>query len=308
MLVMARKNKELKDKDTIETACEFYVYTPKYNKLSTRSKKDYDYNFKRICETKVQNNKKFGNIRLRDLRFKHVTVAYDMWLSSVGTRQANYMATCLSIVLNTAIRHEALLSNPVTLIQRTQDRARKVRWTDEQVVTFLNTAYSRWRWRSIGLILHMAYEWAQRIGDMRTLKWSNVDLENKILELEQSKRRAQVRLPIEGSLLEMLKKQHEDFGFQQYVAPAVEPHNGVYRAYPSTDIHKLVNEVKAAADLPREITAMDLRRTGITQLVEGGVDTFGIMQVSGHSNPQSVKPYLVNTLSGATNALSQRKK
>jgi hypothetical protein len=32
------------------------------------------------------------------------------------------------------------------------------------------------------------------------------------------------------------------------------------------------------------------------------------MQVSGHSNPQSVKPYLVNTLTGATNALANRKK
>jgi hypothetical protein len=106
----------------------------------------------------------------------------------------------------------------------------------------------------------------------------------------------------------MLTKQQEDFGFQQYVAPSVEPHNGVYRPYPSGDIHKLVNEVKAAANLPPEITAMDLRRTGITQLVEGGADAFGIMQVSGHSNPQSVKPYLVNTLTGATNALANRKK
>ena len=41
-------------------------------------------------------------------------------------------------------------------------------------------------------------------------------------------------------------------------------------------------------------------------MVEAGVDTLGIMQVSGHSNPQSVKPYLVNTYSGAVKALEGR--
>ena len=305
---MASKQAELKEFDTIETACNFYMRTPKYQSLSYRSKKDYDYNLLRACKTKVQNDKMLGNIKLRDLRFKHATVAYDKWLVKVGIRQANYTATCLSIVLNTAIRHEALVTNPVTLVQRTRDKVRKVRWTDAQVVTFLDTAYSQWKWRSIGLIIHMAYEWAQRVGDMRTLEWSNIDLTNQTLDLEQSKRRAEVRLPIDDNLFKMLTEQHKDFGFQQYVAPAVEPQGRVYRPYESGDIHKLVNEVKAHAGLPPQITAMDLRRTGITQLVEGGVDTFGIMQVSGHSNPQSVKPYLVNTLTGSTNALANRKK
>jgi len=299
---------ELKETHTIEAACDFYMRTPKYHALSLRSKKDYDYNLLRVCKTKVQNDKQLGNIKLRDLRFKHATVAYDKWQTNVGIRQANYMATCLSIVLNTAIRHEALVTNPVTLVQRTRDKVRKVRWTDAQVVTFLDAAYSQWKWRSIGLIIHMAYEWAQRVGDMRTLKWSNIDLTTKTLDLEQSKRRAEVRLPIDADLCRMLTEQKDTFGFQQYVAPAVEPQGSAYKPYASGDIHKLVNEVKAYTGLPPEITAMDLRRTGITQLVEGGVDTFGIMQVSGHSNPQSVKPYLVNTLTGSTNALSHRKK
>jgi len=41
-------------------------------------------------------------------------------------------------------------------------------------------------------------------------------------------------------------------------------------------------------------------------MLEGGVDMFGIMQVSGHVNPQSVKPYMVNTFSGASKALAAR--
>jgi integrase len=53
---------------------------------------------------------------------------------------------------------------------------------------------------------------------------------------------------------------------------------------------------------------MDLRRTAITEMVEAGVDIAGIMQVSGHQDPSSVKPYMVNTLAGATTALDKRNK
>jgi hypothetical protein len=42
-------------------------------------------------------------------------------------------------------------------------------------------------------------------------------------------------------------------------------------------------------------------------MAEAGVDLVGIMQVSGHQSPNSVKPYLVNTFSGASAALSKRR-
>ena len=67
-----------------------------------------------------------------------------------------------------------------------------------------------------------------------------------------------------------------------------------------------MNEVKEKAGLPVELKAWDLRRTGITELVEAGVDILSVMQISGHSSPQSVKPYLVNTYEGARHAQEQR--
>jgi len=51
---------------------------------------------------------------------------------------------------------------------------------------------------------------------------------------------------------------------------------------------------------------MDFRRTAVTEMVESDVDTFGIMQVTGHQNPQSVKNYLVNTREGAVTAMDKR--
>ena len=60
--------------------------------------------------------------------------------------------------------------------------------------------------------------------------------------------------------------------------------------------------------LPNELRIADLRRTGTTEMVEAGVSMGQIMSVTGHANPQSVKPYMKNTFDSAKNALTMRKK
>ena len=59
--------------------------------------------------------------------------------------------------------------------------------------------------------------------------------------------------------------------------------------------------------MPSELRLMDLRRTGTTEMVEAGVSMGQIMSVTGHANPQSVKPYMKNTYASAENALTIRK-
>ena len=153
----------------------------------------------------------------------------------------------------------------------------------------------------------MAYEWCQRLGDMRLLTWDNFDLAERKLYLEQSKRRSQVTLPIEDDLLEMLVQQEQDFGFQQYVVPRTMPVQGQYHPYSLERLSKAGRAVMREAGLSDELRLSDLRRTGTTQMVEAGVPMGQIMSVTGHSNPQSVKPYMKNTYASANNALTTRK-
>jgi integrase len=298
---------EIKDTDKLTAVVRAYLHTKDFASLAGSTQLKYESNLSRVCTTPVQKGKLLGNMRLKDIRLMHITYAYDRWLNENGQRAANYNASCLSVVLNLARRHEAIVSNPVSLLKRKTDKPRRVLWTRDDVQLFLTTAYSEWKYRSIGLIVHMAYEWGQRIGDMRLLKWGAIDFDQHRVDITQSKRGAEVHLPIDDDLLEMLAQQKRDFGFQPYVAPYVYPRNGAYSPYDDVDIHVYVNEIKDKAGLSSELQARDLRRTAITEMVEAGVDLVGIMQVSGHQNPQSVKPYLVNTFSGASNALGKRK-
>ena len=295
------------DKDTLSTMVEYYKKSPLFCDLTTETQLSYDRHLKKSCKTKVQGNTELGDIKLKDVSIKHISEAYEQWLS-IGRRTANLRAAILNVVVKYAMQKEITYKNPFTNLTRKADSIRSVKWSRNDVKQFLNVAYKKtnFKWRSIGLITHMSYDWAQRVGDMRNLKWSAINFNEKRLDIKQSKRGAEVHLPISDNLLKMLRKQEIDFGFQEYVAPRVRPIGQNYTPYNIKEISYLMNEVKAEARLPKELRAMDLRRTAITEMVEGGVDLAGVMQVSGHRSPQSVKPYLVNTYSGAVKALEGR--
>jgi integrase len=209
-------------------------------------------------------------------------------------------------VYNYAITMEEAFVNPFGNIKRKQPKQRKVVWEHEHVISFLDVAYSSFDYRNVGIIIHMAYEWCQRLGDMRMLTWDNIDLEDRQLHLEQSKRRAEVFLPISDDLHYMLAQQKSDFGFQKYVAPYPKPERGVFTPYRMERLSKVGRRIMREADLPEELRLMDLRRTGVTQMVDKGVPLPQIMSVTGHNHVASVRPYMKHTFDSANNALTRR--
>ena len=291
---------------TLDDMVTYYKQTPKFSNLSVKTQKDYQDQCSKVCATLVQNNTRLGGMKINKISLRHASSAYDGGLQ-VGTRTANMRLSVLSIILKYAMQKELLGKNPLIGLSRKKDSIRKIMWNKNDVKKFLDVGYSKMKYRSISLICHLSYDFGQRIGDMRTLKWDNINFEERRVDLTQSKRGAEVHLPIHLDLLKMLRQQKEDFGFQDYVCPRPLPIRGQsYTPYSMQEISYLVNDIKKEANLCPTLQAMDLRRTAITEMVEAGVDIAGIMQVSGHQNPQSVKPYLVNTFSGASQALSKR--
>mgnify|MGYP003132584618 FL=1 len=285
--------------NTVKHLVDKYYNSNDFKMLRSRTKKDYQYFLSIMVDD-------FGSVKFCELTSKQAKHAYERWVER-GISLANHVCTVSSILFRYAIEMEYTHINPFANVKRKTPPQRKVVWTEDDVRQFLDIAYSEFQYRSIGLIVHMAYEWCQRLGDMRLLTWDNIDLEAKKLYLEQSKRRAEVTLPIQDDLLEMLTQQEQDFGFQQYVVPRTTPVHGQYEPYSMERLSKAGRAVMREAGLSDELRLMDLRRTGTTQMVEAGVPMGQIMSVTGHSNPQSVKPYMKNTYESANNALTARK-
>ena len=275
-----------------------YYSSNDFNMLRDKSKQDYKY-FLNIL------SKEFGSQTCEQITSKQAKHSYEEWVKR-GITFANYLCTCSSRVFRYGIDMEYVTNNPFGNIKRKTPIQRKVVWTRENIKQFLDACYSDFDYRNIGLIVQMAYEWCQRIGDMRLLKWNSFDFDSQKLHLEQSKKRAEVFLPISDNLFEMLQQQKEEFGFQEYVAPRVKTIGGVYEPYGLTYLSKMGRKAINMANLPSELRLMDIRRTGTTEMVEAGVPMGQIMSVTGHTNPQSVNPYMKNTFESANNALTTR--
>jgi len=294
-----------KDIKTMLSLADYYLHSPQFLSLRGRTQKDYEYVISKVMSTPMRNGKSLGELKVDKVTVSDCKTAYQQWLDR-GVRTANMSATISSLLFNLAEEFELVSRNPMRSVKKMQTKPRKVMWTADQVRLFCDTAYAEYKWRSVGLIVQMAYTFAQRIGDMRSLKWNNISFEERRLDLEQSKKRAEVHLPININMFRMLEQQHKDFGFQEFVAPHPFPRSGSYVNYNDKEISYIVNQIKDKANLPKELTAMDMRRTAITEMVEAGVDTTQIMAVSGHNSPNSMRPYIKHTFKSASNALDRR--
>jgi integrase len=288
----------------IKHLVDAYLKSRDFDRL-TASQDQYRYWLRVLLETEYE-GETVGQLKYKKLTAPEAQVIYDT-ISDRGITFANRINAVARKVYNYGMKYGVVDKNPWSMIQTLTPAPRKVMWQSEDVQRFLETAYSNFKTRGIGVIAHMAYEWAQRIGDMRLLTWDRIDFENKVLHLEQSKRRSVVHLPISDELMGVLEQQNGLFDWQPYVAPNVnaKTQNG-YAPYGLEVVSRVAKKIIIEAGLNPELRLADLRRTATTEMVEAGVGIAQIMQVTGHQSPQSVTPYMKNTLTGATNALTLR--
>ena len=284
-----------------------YLTSPQFRSLSRGSQRTYEARLQHAMDTDY-GTKTFGDVRVKNLNAMTCHQIYHYWVEDGSVAKANELSRIVSVVFNHCRSLDMLDDNPMSKVRKLKHEPRYNTWTPEQVELFLDTAFSNFRWRNIGLIAYMCYDWAQRPTDVRLLKWSSLDLDKQVVTIKQTKRGATVQMPVSDELTTMLRQQKKDWDFQEYVVPQQRPADGAYRPMERERVSSLANEVKAAAGLPEDIWIGDLRKTGIVEMIEAGVDSLQIMSVTGHQNVQSLNPYHKHTLRAATNALDMRKK
>ena len=283
-----------------------YYSSYDFKVLRDDTKKQYEYLIRVMLDTEVE-GKPLCRYTLDKITTRMAKDAYNQWCEK-GITTANHLMSIARVLFNHGIRMEHCVISPFAIIRRRTTEARKTVWSRDDVMKFLDAAYGDFSTRNIGLIAHMAYEWCQRVGDMRMLTWDCINFDEQTIHIEQSKRRADVYLPISDDLCDMLTHQEQDFGFQQYVAPRPHPIAGEYKPYSQFKLPIHARKIMDSINLPQELRLSDLRRTGTTEMVEAGVGMAQIMSVTGHANPSSVKPYMKNTLTSANYALTERNK
>jgi len=304
-MAQTMEQKSVNDPVTVNQLILSYQKSLDYQKLKEETKKIYSYQLGLINLFELK-GRMLGSYQINKLTQPMCQQVYES-LCQRGIPFANRVLAAVRKVYSWGAKFGHVERNPWKDMDTYAEESRKVVWSHDHVQQYLQTAYSDFGTRSLGLIVHMAYEWAQRVGDMRELTWDSIDLANGKLNLIQSKRRAQVKIPISDDLLAVLRQQYDDFGWQTYVAPNVNAReaNG-FKPYSVYSLSHAARRLIKKAGLPAELRISDLRRTATTEMVEAGVGMAQIMSVTGHANPQSVKPYMKNTLTSATHACTLR--
>lgn len=285
----------------IKHIINYYLSSKQYASLSGNSQKKYEVELSRVASSGL------GELPISRLTAKISKEYYESWVQEHTVAKANERARIFSIVVNFARSLDLINDNPMSKVKKLKHEPITPIWTRAQVELFLSTAFTKFEWRNVGLLVMMCYEWAQRPTDICNLKWDNVDLDQARVKIKQSKRGAEVEMPIEEPLLSMLKEQSEDWSFQKLVIPNHRASDNAYVPLKPETFGPILRRVKEECGLPEELKIGHLRKTAITEFVAAGVDSTGIMQVTGHKNISSLNPYMRHTYEGAKTALNSRK-
>lgn len=299
-----RHIKKLSTESRVKHLLLSYYSSQDFTSLHPNTKKHYKFYLDHWQSRKV-GGVVFENMKLSALTTPMMQRLYEDEASrSIWT--ANQVLTNLRLLFNYGIRLGYITFNPFTQVKKKSVAKRKHMWSREYVRAFLNIAFSKWEWRNAGVIFYIMYETAQRNSDIIKLKWDDINFDKGFFTVKQSKRGATVKIPISTGLMSILKQQRDDFGMQDYVAPRMVRYQGKWCHYSIQTLNNIFARIKEEASIPDDLQMRDLRRTALTETVEGGADAVTLMQLSGHQSITSLNPYIVHTLAGATKAQDMR--
>ena len=143
----------------LREATDEYFISHDYSYLRDETKAHYAYLMGIALGTKVE-GKTLAERRCDKISTRMAKQAYNQWCTK-GIHMANHLLSTIRIVFNYAVHMELCISNPFVAVKKRTPARRKTVWTKEQVKLFLDTAYSDFDTRNVGLIAQMAYEWCQ---------------------------------------------------------------------------------------------------------------------------------------------------
>lgn len=285
----------------LSVVIEDYLRSDNFKSLSSKTQRDYQLFLAKWYSPELLKRK------LSTLTTPMWQKLYDQTYEKTPA-SANHSLAVWRALFKYAVSKGWINYNPVREVRSRLSKPRLVRWTREDISRFLNVAYSRFEGRSIGLIVQMAHEWGQRVGDLRVLQWENYCLQTGVVTIGKTKRKAATTIPSSKALMEMLSKQYEDYGWQKYVAPSAKPDGkGGLLPYTEDNVSKIANKIKEAAGVAPELQLADLKRTALTEMLEYGVPLHNIMSITGHSNPYALNPYIKHSLALSSEAMKMRK-
>lgn len=259
---------------------EKYKASSRWATLSAKSQETYDY--------AIDVLEKYVDINVTIDTFNRETC--DNLISEIreihGDNTANSCLRFAKLLFNFAIDDDILEVNYFTRIKAVKIPSRNVVWKQyyiKKMITYLEKYDTHLhRHEMIMRMGLLAYFTANRLTDIRLLKWENVKEDG--IYITQGKTDEYVWIPMTDDIKRFLpKKDHRPYVFSKR-------YNG--DPYEEKDVSDIFGEeLRAMIGIPKKYVLRDMRRNAITHMMDNGATDAEIMSLSGHKNVQSMEPY-----------------
>lgn len=198
--------------------------------------------------------------------------------ATVSPASINRELSCLSNMFRRAIDWKLAEANPVLGVRRFKERNVRVRYlsTDEETKLLGECA------RHLRPIVVLAIHTGMRRGELLSLRWDDVDLDNRLVHVEDTKNGKRRDIPLNRIALQTLRR-HPHHIRSEFVFCNLQGHP-----------YKSVRTGFSAACRRAKVQGVvfhTLRHTFASRLVVGGVDLVTLKELLGHSSLDMVLRY-----------------
>ena len=236
-----------------------------------------------------------GKAHVAQVTRRHCRQFHSKLLEDRGRSHANKAIKWLRRLMEFAVDLDLRDTNPASRMQLRHGKPRRVVWKPEEVEAFKAQAVKMDR-RNWALAVQLAYDTAQRLGDILGFTWHEFDGEG--FTVKQDKTGVEIFCPLSPESLRMLAETERRA--IQIIVGDVQGKPIGHRSF----FGKIYREIRDAAGLRRELQFRDLRRTAATEASAAGAN---VEHITGH-RPGSpiIKNYVVPNREAARLAQEMR--
>ena len=237
-------------------------------------------------------HKRITEIKRAEIRSWHVSLRED----GLSPAYSDRFLSLLRHVLTFCVQSELLDINLAAGVKPFNPDNRVEHYLGQDELKRLLTALSAWNNRTVAQILLLAAATGMRIGEILKLKWSEVDLEHKILTVSASasKSKRLRSVPVNGTAMGVLSKLDTR---GQYESVFVNKRT----KRPYTTISKQWDIFRKAAGFPH-LRIHDLRHQFASMLINQGVSLITVKELLGHAQVATTERYSHLTIDSMANA------
>lgn len=220
---------------------------------------------------KVYINNFFSKVNPQNLNIKESTVTEYLNSRDISNRTANHTIKILKQFLNFCVRQDYIQNNPIKTMKTYRVEVKPPRFLSKEEIRIVLDASKD---TDLHAIIATAIYTGMRLGELKRLQWSDIDLKRKQITVRIAKSKRFRVLPIHPCLLPILKPLEA-----------------------SGSVFDCVN-LRSRFDLFKKYVKLDdigwhtFRHTFASHLIISGVDVVAVSKLLGHSDLTTTQVYL----------------